>query len=59
MILMKILILILILIFAAVSLNTMASNPVHVIILPDSLIPMDELLMKICRHILKHWLRTH
>mgnify|MGYP004714690763 FL=1 len=32
MILMKNLILILILIFAAVSLNTMASNPVHVII---------------------------
>ena len=41
--------LILILIFAAVGFNTMASNPVHV----------DELLMKICRHILKHWLRTH
>ena len=52
--------LILILIFAAVGLNTMASNPVHVIITAgQSNIPMDELLMKICRHILKHWLRIH
>lgn len=51
--------LILILIFAAVGLNTMASNPVHVIITAGQSNTMDELLMKICRHILKHWLRIH
>ena len=49
--------LILILIFAAVGLNTMASNPVHVIITAgqsntDGRTPN-------CRHILKHWLRIH
>lgn len=59
MILMKNLILILILIFAAVSLNTMASNPVHVIITAgqsntDGRTPNEDLW-----HILKHWLRTH